>query len=319
LSQYGSERRPRPQRGRADASRKRRLIVRAALGGAVLATASGCANNSFTRLGFPNPVTAEGPITLHLWQGAWIAALAVGAVVWGLILWSCFFHRRSRHGIEVPPQTRYNIPIELLYTAVPMILVSVLFYFTAKDETTLLKINSNQATSINVVGMQWDWDFNYNYDAATEQVFTAGGPDVYNSGTPGEPPTLYLPLGEEVKFTLTSPDVIHSFWVPAFLFKLDVVPGRVNQFEITPTKLGVYSGECAELCGVDHSRMLFWVDIVTPQQYQAQLLKLEAKGQTGQLPIGCGSNAGPGEDGIPCRVGPMTGVGGTNATGGVGW
>lgn len=290
-----------------------------ALVGAVLVAASGCSNNSFTRLGFPDPASKEAPTTLHLWQGSWIAAFAVGALVWGLILWSSFFHRRSRHGIEVPPQTKYNIPIELLYTAVPTIMVGVLFYFTAKDESSLLKITPDQATSINVVGRQWSWSFNYNYDAATGEQFPAGGPAVFDAGTPGQPPTLYLPLDEKVKFTLTSPDVIHSFWVPAFLFKLDVVPGRVNQFELTPSKLGRFSGECAELCGVDHSRMLFWVDVVTPEQYKAELAKLQTEGKTGQLPIGCGTNSGVGEQGIPCRVGPMTGAKGQNATGGTGW
>jgi cytochrome c oxidase subunit II len=292
-----------------------------ALGGAVLVAASGCTSNAFTRLGFPDPATAEAPTILHLWQGSWIAAFAVGALVWGLILFTSFFHRRSRHGIEVPPQTKYNIPIEVLYTIVPTIMVGVLFYFTAKDESQLLKITSDQSTSINVVGRQWSWSFNYNYDAATGQQFSSGssGPAVYDAGTPGQPPHLYLPLGEKVKFTLTSPDVIHSFWVPAFLFKLDVVPGRVNQFELTPTKAGEYIGECAELCGVDHSRMLFWVDVVPPDQYQAHLTQLQQVGKTGQLPIGCGTNAGPGEQGIPCRVGPMTGVKGQNATGGPGW
>jgi cytochrome c oxidase subunit 2 len=321
LSQYGSERRPRalsdPAQGRrAPASRKRRLIARAVLAGAVLVAASGCANSTFTRLGFPDPATSEAPTILHLWQGSWIAAFAVGALVWGLILWSSFFHRRSRHGIEVPPQTKYNIPIELLYTAVPTIMVAVLFYFTAKDESALLKITPDQATSINVVGRQWSWSFNYNYDASNS---TSTGESVYDAGTPGQPPTLYLPLNEKVKFTLTSPDVIHSFWVPAFLFKLDVVPGRVNQFELTPTKTGTFIGECAELCGVDHSRMLFWVKVVSPAEYQARLDQLKAAGQTGELAVGCGTNTGNATAVINCRVGPMTGVKGQNATGGPGW
>ena len=294
------------------------MIARAALAGAVLVTATGCTDNAFTRLGFPDPASAEAPSTLRLWQGSWIAAFAVGALVWGLILWTSFFHRRSRHGIEVPPQTKYNIPIELLYTAVPMIVVSVLFYFTAKTESSLLKITPNAAADINVVGRQWSWSFNYNYDAATGKGGETGR-QVYDAGTPGQPPTLYLPLNEKVKFTLTSPDVIHSFWVPAFLFKLDVVPGRVHQFELTPTKQGTFIGECAELCGVDHSRMLFWVKVVSPADYTAELARLSAAGKTGQLPIGCGPSQTPGEQGIPCRVGPMTDLKGKNATGGVGW
>lgn len=322
MSQYGSERRPRPLSDtapgrRAAASRKRRLVARAALSGAVLVAASGCTNNAFTRLGFPDPASAEAPTTLHLWQGSWIAAFAVGALVWGLIIWSSIFHRRSRHGIEVPPQTRYNIPIELLYTAVPLIMVSVLFYFTAKDESQLLKITPDQQASINVVGRQWSWTFNYNYDAATGKQT---GDMVYEAGTPGQPPTLYLPQNEKVKFTLTSPDVIHSFWIPAFLFKLDVVPGRVNQFEVTPTKLGTFSGECAELCGVEHSRMLFWVKVVSPQEYQHQLQLLASEGKTGGLLVGgCGAYSATAQEVKQCRVGPVTGAKGQNATGGEGW
>jgi cytochrome c oxidase subunit 2 len=321
-SQYGSECTPRPvsdtaPRRRGAASRKRRLVGRAALAGAVLVAASGCSNNSFTRLGFPDPASAEAPSILHLWQGSWIAAFAVGALVWGLILWSSFFHRRSRHGIEVPPQTRYNIPIELLYTAVPLIMVSVLFYFTAKDESALLKITPDQKTSINVVGRQWSWTFNYNYDAATAQPT---GDMAYDNGTPEQPPTLYLPLNEKVKFTLTSPDVIHSFWIPSFLFKLDVVPGRVNQFEVTPTRTGTFIGECAEMCGMFHSDMLFWVKVVSPQDYQQHLTQLKAQGQAGGLTVGkCGAYNSNTQEMGPCRVGPVTGARGQNATGSAGW
>jgi heme/copper-type cytochrome/quinol oxidase subunit 2 len=202
----------------------------------------------------PNPATKKAPD--HPAAVAGISGsprFAVGALVWGLILWSCFAYRRSRHGIEVPPQTRYNLPLELLYTAIPLIMVGVIFYFTAKDETSLLQINNTQYTSINVVGRQWSWTFNYNYDASLNDGGGAATSQdtAYDIGTPGQLPTLYLPEGEEVKFTLTSPDVIHSFWIPSFLFKLDVVPGRVNMFEVTPDRLGTFGGECAELCGVE--------------------------------------------------------------------
>jgi cytochrome c oxidase subunit 2 len=332
LSQHGSERRPLPPRekstgrARVDASRKRRLVVRAALAGAVLVTASGCTDNAFTRLGMPDPASAQAPTILHLWQGQWIAAFAVGALVWGLILWCCFAYRRKRHGIEVPPQTRYNLPLELLYTAIPLIMVGVIFYFTAKDETSLLQINNKQYASINVVGRQWSWTFNYNYDASLNdgQGGATASDTAYDIGTSGQVPTLWLPEGEEVKFTLTSPDVIHSFWIPNFLFKLDVVPGRVNMYEVTPNKLGTYIGECAELCGVEHSRMLFNVKVVTPAEYQQHLQYLiNSQHQGGTLTTGCGTNPNivgtnltTTGSGIRCVVGPMTSVKGKNAVGG---
>jgi cytochrome c oxidase subunit 2 len=110
---------------------------------------------------------------------------------------------------------------------------------------------SNRAEhKIGVVGKQWSWDFNYL------------NADVYESGTPKDRPVLYLPVGEKVQFDVDSRDVIHSFWVPAFLFKFDAIPGKHNTFEVTPTKTGTFAGKCAELCGVDHSRMLFDVRVV---------------------------------------------------------
>ncbi|MGO4427945.1 cytochrome c oxidase subunit II, partial [Streptomyces sp. MCAF7] len=138
----------------------RRKLLQALAAGLVLATATGCTSKDFPRLGMPKPVTEEAPRILSLWQGSWAAALATGVLVWGLILWSVIFHRRSRTKIEVPAQTRYNMPIEALYTVVPIIIVSVLFYFTARDENELLKTSKKPAHVVNVVGYQWSWGFN---------------------------------------------------------------------------------------------------------------------------------------------------------------
>ncbi|MBT2487128.1 cytochrome c oxidase subunit II [Streptomyces sp. ISL-96] len=293
----------------------RRKLLQVLTAGVVLATASGCSYTweDFPRLGMPTPVTEEAPRILSLWQGSWAAALITGVLVWGLILWSVIFHRRSRTKIEVPPQTRYNMPIEALYTVVPLIIVSVLFYFTARDESKLLALSDKPAHTVNVVGFQWSWGFNYvenvDGDAATgvkppkelnaipdmyTKQFPAGAEGVYAVGTPGERnpqngnpgPTLWLPKGEKVRFVLTSRDVIHSFWVVPFLMKQDVIPGHTNVFEVTPTREGTFKGKCAELCGVDHSRMLFNVKVVSPERYQQHLKELAEKGQTGYIPSG---------------------------------
>ncbi|MBT2525704.1 cytochrome c oxidase subunit II [Streptomyces sp. ISL-99] len=293
----------------------RRKLLQVLTAGVVLATASGCSYTweDFPRLGMPTPVTEEAPRILSLWQGSWAAALITGVLVWGLILWSVIFHRRSRTKVEVPPQTRYNMPIEALYTVVPLIIVSVLFYFTARDESKLLALEDKPAHTINVVGFQWSWGFNYvenvDGDAATgvklpkeldaipdsyTKQFPAGAEGVYAVGTPGERnpqngnpgPTLWLPKGEKVRFILTSRDVIHSFWVVPFLMKQDVIPGHTNAFEVTPTREGTFMGKCAELCGVDHSRMLFNVKVVSPERYQQHLKELAEKGQTGYIPSG---------------------------------
>ncbi|MCX4822544.1 cytochrome c oxidase subunit II [Streptomyces sp. NBC_01142] len=290
----------------------RRKLPQVLTAGLVLATATGCTYKDFPRLGMPTPVTEEAPRILSLWQGSWAAALITGALVWGLILWSVIFHRRSRTKVEVPPQTRYNMPIEALYTVVPLIIVSVLFYFTARDESKLLAL-SKPVHTVNVVGYQWSWGFNYvenlDGDAKTgakvpkeldgvplkyQKDFPAGAEGVYDAGIPGTRnpqtgnpgPTLWLPKGEKVRFILTSRDVIHSFWVIPFLFKQDVIPGHTNVFEVTPSQEGTFLGKCAELCGVDHSRMLFNVKVVSPERYQQHLKELAEKGQTGFIPSG---------------------------------
>ncbi|MEV7562683.1 cytochrome c oxidase subunit II [Streptomyces sp. NPDC089795] len=309
MSPYGSDRSPRRP--------MRRKLLQALTAGVVLATATGCSYTwkDFPRLGMPTPVTEEAPRILSLWQGSWAAALVTGILVWGLIIWSVIFHRRSRTKIEVPAQTRYNMPIEALYTVVPLIIVSVLFYFTARDESKLLALTPKPPHTINVVGFQWSWGFNYvenvDGDAATPKAgtvpkelasipdrftkdFPAGAEGVYQKGVPGDRnpqtgnpgPTLVLPKGEKVRFILSSNDVIHSFWVVPFLFKQDVIPGHTNVFEVTPSEYGTFMGKCAELCGVDHSRMLFNVKVVSPEDYRAYLKDLAEKGQTGFLPAG---------------------------------
>ncbi|MFI2262077.1 cytochrome c oxidase subunit II [Streptomyces tubercidicus] len=291
----------------------RRKLPQVLAAGLVLATATGCTYKDFPRLGMPTPVTDEAPRILSLWQGSWAAALATGVLVWGLIIWSVIFHRRSRTKVEVPAQTRYNMPIEALYTIVPFIIIAVLFYFTARDESALLKTSKKPDHVVNVVGFQWNWAFNYleNTDGNKstsaidssalkaipdkwKKTAPAGADGVYDVGTPGTRnpqngnpgPTLWLPKGETVQFVLTSRDVNHSFWVVPFLMKQDVIPGHTNVFEVTPNKEGTFMGKCAELCGVDHSRMLFNVKVVSPERYQEHLKDLAKKGQTGYLPAG---------------------------------
>ncbi|MEV0095754.1 cytochrome c oxidase subunit II [Streptomyces sp. NPDC050738] len=293
----------------------RRKLLQVLTAGVVLAAASGCTSKDFPRLGMPTPVTEEAPRILSLWQGSWAAALITGVLVWGLIIWSVIFHRRSRTKVEVPPQTRYNMPIEALYTVVPLIIVSVLFYFTARDESKILKLSpTTPAVTVNVVGFQWSWGFNYvedvDGDASTGDAakskeladipdrflkqFPAGAEGVYDVGTPGTRnpqngnpgPTLWLPKGEKVRFVLTSRDVIHDFWVVPFLMKMDVVPGHTNSFEVTPSREGTFKGKCAELCGTDHSRMLFNVKVVSKERYEQHLKDLAKKGQNGYIPAG---------------------------------
>jgi cytochrome c oxidase subunit 2 len=256
------------------AGRPVRRLAATGLVALVLLAATGCSTQDIpTQLAIPDPVTDHGRTIWSLWQGTWVALWIVGAFTWALMLGAAIVYRRRRAD-EIPAQTRYNIPIEVLYTVTPLIVIAVLTFFTWRDEAKITEITGEQDLTVNVVGYQWNWGFNYLDD------------EVYDVGTPNDLPTLYLPVDETVLFELSSPDVIHSFWIPDFLFKLDVIPGRTNRFEVTPEKEGTFVGRCAEMCGTYHSQMLFYVKVVPRTEYEAHMAELAAAGQTGMLDTG---------------------------------
>ncbi len=240
---------------------------------------AGCSDETEAgRLAMPKPVTEEGQHTLDLWQGAWIAALITGVAVWGLIFWAVVRFRR-RSDDEVPIQTRYNLPLEIFYTVFPIIMVVVFFAHTVEVQNVVLNDDEPDNTFI-VVGQQWQWTFNY-----PDSVDTPEGTNVWESGTGNNIPTIYLPVDETTRFELRSPDVIHDFGVPGFLIKMDVIPGQENHFQVTPTTEGSYVGKCYELCGVYHSRMLFNVEVVSRDEFEAYLDEQAAAGFVSEEPV----------------------------------
>jgi cytochrome c oxidase subunit 2 len=228
---------------------------------------TGCAKVS--GLGFEEGLSSVNDQSLSLWQGAWIAAAVVGVFTLILILWPVFFHRKKDENF--PKQTQYNIPVEVAYTVIPFIIVAVLFYFTVQRESKIVKISPDSQVShfIDVVGFQWSWQFKYK-DAGDYKSATV-------TGTPAQPPVLYLPQGENVRFTLDANDVVHGFWIPAFMIQMQNLPGVTNQLEFTANKLGTYPGRCNILCGRNHAQMLFTVKVVTPSEYQTYLANLVAE------------------------------------------
>jgi cytochrome c oxidase subunit 2 len=265
-----------PVRAGAPGARRRLLTGASAL--SMLAIAATACSPEKVRLGLPTPATEQAKRVVTLWQGSWVAALAVGALVWGLILWAVVFHRKRSD--ELPPQVRYNLPIEMLYTVVPFIIVAVLFYFTARDETYLNKLTKDprpgDVTIVNVTAFQWSWQFDYPQYKTTPIVGQPVAPDTPNK------PMFEIPVGKRTRFHLVSKDVVHSFWIPSFIFKRDIIPGAKSgqDFELTPTKTGTFEGRCAEFCGVDHSRMLFQVKIVPQAEFDQFIASHKAGGST---------------------------------------
>lgn len=224
---------------------------------------TGCSKVS--GLGYPEGVSSVNDQSLSLWQGAWIAAAVVGIFTLVLILWPAVFHRPKKGGAEFPKQTQYNVPVEVAYTVIPFIIVAVLFYFTVQKQSVITEKTTTYAHEITVDGFQWSWQFGY----------PEAGPKAVVTGTVEQPPTLVVPLGERVRYTITSNDVVHGFWIPAFMIQMQNLPGITNSLEFTANKLGEYPGRCNILCGRNHSQMLFTVKVVTPQEFDAYLETLK--------------------------------------------
>ena len=248
--------------------RGHKAIARAALlsvvlgGSALLLT--GCSWQEVFGLGWPNGITPEAKLNRELWLGSVIASFVVGAIVWGLIFWSSAFHRKKKNDTELPRQFGYNMPLELVLTVIPFLMISVLFYFTVVVQERVLHTDPNPEVVVDVTAFQWNWKFGYQKIAYSDGTFNYDGADnerkeamasrpegtdahgeervgavhglnpedrtylnfdkIYNVCSSTEIPVLVLPVGKRIEFVLNSADVIHGFWVPEFLFKRDVLP-----------------------------------------------------------------------------------------------
>ena len=301
-----------------------KLVALSVLLGGTALLLSGCSWSEALGLGWPKGITPEGHLNRELWIGSVIASLVVGVIVWGLIFWASAFHRHKKSDTELPRQFGYNMPLELVLTVVPFLIISVLFYFTVVVQEKVLHKEPNPEVVIDVTAFQWNWKFGYQKVAFTDgtldfdgadparKAAVASGPEglegegggeagehggefgvigdknpedrtylnfdkVETLGSSTQIPVLVLPAGKRIEFQIASADVIHSFWVPEFLFKRDVMPDpEANHsdhiFQVSEiTKTGAFVGRCAEMCGTYHSMMNFEVRVVEPNDFKAYL------------------------------------------------
>jgi len=221
---------------------------------------SGCEVPDF---GSSRGVTTQGQDTFRLWQGSVIAALVVGVIVWGLIFYVIIRFRRRDD--EIPSQHAANIPLEIGYTLVPILIVAGLFYFTVTTQQRVTRIAANPAVQVEVTGFQWGWKFQY------------AGTDVTVSSEGDSRPVLVLPVDQTTRITLQAVDVIHGFWVTDFLYKRDAIPGMVNTFDVHPVRTGTFLGHCSVFCGLRHTNMLFEVSVLSPADFGRWLSQQEAQ------------------------------------------
>lgn len=283
-------------------------------------------DNEVLRFGWPSGITPQAKSLREFWTWSAVAALSMGLLVWGLLFWVVLFHRRKANSPEFPRQTAYNIPLELAYTAFPFIAISTLFFFTVRTENIALEHQPNPDVTVDVTAYQWNWKFGYRdlnlgtgmYDAVDHEAEaraeegseievvnaqgkTIPGPvhgraendlsylkysKIETVGSSSEIPIMVVPTHRRIQFEVASADVIHSFWVPEFLFKRDVNPNpeqnhSENTWQVTEIEReGSFVGRCAEMCGTYHAMMNFEVRAVTPEQFDQyiQLRKPVAEG-----------------------------------------
>ncbi|WP_370491403.1 cytochrome c oxidase subunit II [Mycobacterium sp. pW045] len=296
-----------------------RPLAGAGVLGLLAVTLSGCSFDWTDVVGFgwPKGITPEAEANYKLWLGMVIASVVIGGMVWVMIFWSAFFHRKKATDTELPRQFGYNMPLELGLTVLPFLAIAVIFYFTVVVQEKMLHHEPDPEVVVNVTAFQWNWKFGYqkvdfrdgtlSYDGADQQrkdalISKPEGVDEHGEelvgpirgrntedrsylnfdkvetlGTTNEVPVLVVPSGKRIEFVLNSADVIHSFWVPEFLFKRDVIAwpernNQVNTFQVSEIqKEGAFVGHCAEMCGTYHAMMNFEVRVVSPNDFKAYL------------------------------------------------
>lgn|GEM_PF-221317 len=263
-----------------------RAQLRRAGAGALTIAAATVLTGCGSTMGLPDAATTEGEEVTSLWQVYLTLAIIVAGIIWVLVTFTVIasLRRRRQHAAEVaagpatsaetpgsadldagnggergrahiPEQVQYRTKLELFFLALPIALVVVLLGLTFRVDALLTEISEQPDLVIEVTGFQWQWQFHY-----PELGITI-------AGDPEDPPILYLPVGRTIRFELLAEDVIHSFWVPEFLEKRDMIPGVTNQIEVTVSEPGSWVGRCAEYCGLNHWRMWFDVEAIAGDQF----------------------------------------------------
>ncbi len=295
---------------------RRRTVALATTFSALAVTLSGCSWREALALGWPKGITPEAHANHSLWLGSVIAALVIGVIVWALMFWCAAFFRKKKGDEELPRQFGYNMPLELALTVIPFLIISVLFYFTVVTQNKFTDMKKPEVI-VDVTAFQWNWKFGYqkvafndgsfNYDGADPErkaalISKPEGKDSHGEekvgairgmnpedrsylnfdkvetvGTSDEIPVLVLPAGKRIEFEQASADVIHSFWVPEFLFKRDVFPEpkanhTENIWQVSEiTQTGAFVGRCAEMCGTYHAMMNFEIRVVSADDFKTYL------------------------------------------------
>ncbi|MCH8497722.1 MAG: cytochrome c oxidase subunit II [Marinobacter sp.] len=244
--------------------------VRQAMAGLAISLLSAPAMADWTMNMTPGVTAVSNEIfNLHM-TILWICVV-IGVIVFAVMFWSIFAHRKSR-GAK-PANFHENTTVEILWTVVPIL---ILVGMAIPATSTLVKMYDTEASDLDIMitGYQWRWRYDYiGEDYGFFSSMSTSWDEIYNRTEKGEnyllevDNPLVIPAGKKVRFLMTANDVIHSWWVPAFAVKKDTIPGFINEAWTRVDKPGIYRGQCAELCGKDHAFMPIVVKVVPPDEY----------------------------------------------------
>ncbi len=262
----------------------------AALGRALPARADEAPGSGWSLLNLPQGVTGISREVYSLHMMAFWVCVAIGMIVFGVMIWSIIFHRRSQ-GAVADVTMVHNTKVEIVWTTIP-VLILIGMSIPAARGLVMISDDSHSQLDIKVTGFQWGWQYEYvgkgvsfiskldeKSDAASE-LDSRIDPDSVPHYLRNVDHPLVVPVGTKVRLLITAVDVIHSWWVPDFGIKKDAIPGYINTswFEVDADKPGVYRGQCAELCGRGHGYMPIVVDAVSKADFAAWLKRESAAG-----------------------------------------
>lgn len=216
--------------------------------------------------GQANGVTDEARKMHDLWVYTLVLAAIVFVAVESALVFALIRYRKKSD--ELPAQTHGSTVIEIIWTTIPVVIVIALFSYSFIVLRDVENDAKEEDLTVEVQGFQFQWAFSYNLnDLGTNTPDRNAEGVITITGTAADIPTLVVPVDEPVEFALSSGDVIHSFYVKDFLYKLDVIPGRDNRFVVIPREIGTYYAQCAELCGVDHALMRFHLEVKSREAF----------------------------------------------------
>jgi cytochrome c oxidase subunit 2 len=244
----------------------------------------------------PAATTQQGTEIRGLYDIVFLFAVAIFLFVEALIVFAVIRYRRRPTDTELPPQVHGNNLLEIVWTLVPTAIVIFLFFISWQTLNDVDRTDAAAPVQIRAVASRFQWAFEYLSPDGTQVRFHQ------------QVPQMYVPVGQKVHLRLQSPDVIHAFYVPQFLFKRDVVPGKENSFDFTVDQAGTFRGQCAELCGEGHYAMQFTVEAVSPAEFQSWLDEqiASAAKQSQQPPASAPASGQPPASGAPSGQPPVS-------------